>query len=299
MHRVVSLTSGPHEKLSPFILHQPSRSRSGREGRAPCARGLLPAAAGRPAACLCTASLRASPPPYRRRAPLHCGSSSLRTRPASPRLPSIRLPAARVRPPPLSAPLLRAPRLRRIPAALAPAARVLARRARVPDACACCARLPEGPAAWCRGSRPRAYARRPPLPHRPPEAPRRRPSTSCEASWLPAARGPQAPSLPRAGACRPRLVRAATAAASPPATAPSSLLTGHRSAVRAFPPPPGRAVVRGLSSLRARPPAGLPQPGARRHSAPGRRPLRLSPGRSPPRSARGAASPGRLLPPTP
>ena len=108
MHRVVSLTSGPHEKLSPFILHQPSRSRSGREGRAPCARGLLPAAAGRPAACLCTASLRASPPPYRRRAPLHCGSGSLRTRPASPRLPAIRLPAARVRPPPLSAPLLHA-----------------------------------------------------------------------------------------------------------------------------------------------------------------------------------------------
>jgi hypothetical protein len=37
---------------------------------------------------------------------------------------------------------------------------------------------------------------------RPLEAPRQRPSTSYEASWLPATQGPQAPSLPHTGACR-------------------------------------------------------------------------------------------------
>ena len=73
------------------------------------------------------------------------------------------------------------------------------------------------------------------LRRRPPEAPRRRPSTSCEASRLPTARGPQAPSLPRAGACRPPGCWRRADACLPAGLLPS----GHLDASR---PPPRRHI---------------------------------------------------------
>ena len=65
------------------------------------------------------------------------------------------------------------------------------------------------------------------LRRRPPEAPRRRPSTSCEASRLPAARGPQAPSLPRAGAFRPPGCWRRTDACLPAGLLPVATSTPH------------------------------------------------------------------------
>ena len=85
------------------------------------------------------------------------------------------------------------------------------------------------------------------LRRRPPEAPRRRPSTSCEASRLPAACGPQAPSLPRAGACRPPGCWRRADACLPAGLLPSGHLDATSLRQRT---PPGRGRL----------PAGSPRP---------------------------------------